>query len=585
MDPIYLAGPIDGRRAYTDPISNTVTHTFVNPLALQDSLGKGDLDFKYLNVLMHETTHYSCFLSPVGQSLASLMAAHTANTIGLFEDEETVQGPARSAVLGDVLPIYFIPLLEGLALFAEFDARPGASPVASTTSSLAFRLFCAGSFRSEIERLAEPIDPYAFLAMRLDQHRMSSESFDRKMSLLKQPLSAEDGYLIGYLWVKSLWCVLSGRCRKLLDTDLFLSFIISYFFDDYRLAMLLFSWQTALTPKNYSRDDPENVVKAIEHYIFADRLEQLVTNCAVYVDEWETYASRVAPGEIFCDVKHHGHPNYFNYSDKAEDSIRESMAYGSIRSMHHKWPTYFSGRHILRLFVSPADIEIRENGSFKASCKSPDLHIEGGVLDCARPLLGKRVTGKGSVEAIMLTNDGKVVLCFFLGHELIATLDLPSEEFNEPTTAAACDNLCSYLALEAASVQIEEERQFRNASQADRFARKLRARAKENSYEFYSNLALGSDAGVPPSNQVLGSLNTGGLLNLIADHQGHSLWLIRLSLCVGGRAMTFVEAGRHWKVDPQEISDWVVKLNTVISERCGKQAFSADERSIRLCQF
>jgi hypothetical protein len=109
-----------------------------------------------------------------------------------------------------------------------------------------------------------------------------------------------------------------------------MSFVIDYFFGDYKLASLLFNWQDAMK----STDDLETYVKAIEYYIFGERLNQLVVNVSEYVDQYERYAVQHQPGQIFILDEARNHPSYHNFSPKVEENINMGLAYGSVRSMH-----------------------------------------------------------------------------------------------------------------------------------------------------------------------------------------------------------------------------------------------------------
>ena len=201
---IHLPGPISGRRAYTDPISNAVANTAISPLEVRHDLALGQLDPKFLNVVLHETTHYTTFITPVGYVLGALMTAHTADPVGRIMDQDKVEGPASIMIQADVLSIYFTPILEGLALFSEFDALSGDSPVASTVSSIAFSIFCKSHVRAAAAS-GNKIGPYDFLKFYISRHRVQNDAAERKLALLGRSLSSDDGYLIGYLWVKALW--------------------------------------------------------------------------------------------------------------------------------------------------------------------------------------------------------------------------------------------------------------------------------------------------------------------------------------------------------------------------------------------
>src|SRR5882724_11346505 len=191
MYPSFLAGPLAALRTYTDPISNTVLITSANPLDIKEDLARGRLSPRFLSTILHETTHYSSYITPVGSSLAALLTAHTVDRIGMIMDQEEVKGAAAAAIRGQIASIYLAPLLEGLALFAEFDLLPGASPVASTVSSVGIRLFCLESYISELKK-GHTGCPSDYFGKFLAENRVSAEFLQRKRELLKTPMSDED---------------------------------------------------------------------------------------------------------------------------------------------------------------------------------------------------------------------------------------------------------------------------------------------------------------------------------------------------------------------------------------------------------
>src|SRR4051794_18142082 len=111
MYPTRLAGPMNARRAYTDPISNAIANTSVSPLLVRKELVAGCLSSELLNVVIHETTHYSTYMLPFGYTYGSLMAAHTADPVRFITDQDKVEGPARIAIQAEVISIYFTPLI------------------------------------------------------------------------------------------------------------------------------------------------------------------------------------------------------------------------------------------------------------------------------------------------------------------------------------------------------------------------------------------------------------------------------------------------------------------------------------------
>ena len=322
----------------------------------------------------------------------------------------------------------------------------------------------------------------------------------------------------------------------------------------------------------------ETHITAIEHYVFGKRLNDLVENVNELVGQYERYATKLAPGHISTARDATAHAPYHNFSKDLAARIESSLVYSSIRSMHFMWPSFAAGRHILRLFVAPADIEIDEAGMFKARCPGSEGLIEGSTLEVARPISKERIAGVGSIEALLLPQTSRVVICVFLGHELIATIDALTGSINDPEAATACDRLSSYLALEAASAQIADEVYFRSGRLADQVHFKLRARAKAKAYEFFSNLALGRDSGIPQDENILREMDEGGVVQLLARHPGQAEWLARLSLSVGGRTATFAEAASHWGVTADDVKKWLVAINETISMRCGKGAFAIGDK-------
>jgi len=391
---------------------------------------------------------------------------------------------------------------------------------------------------------------------------------------------SEDGYLLGYLWIKALWRILVQRCGKLSDTDLFLSFLISYFFEDLQLANLLFKWTDAMK----SSSSIEEYADIIECYLFGIRLDGLLQNVKTYVEQYESYATQFLPGSLKSSGEIANRPAYHNYSPELESGIEMSLAYGSIRSMHVMWPKFFGARHILRIFTTAAEVKIDERGYFVAACND-GTKIEGASLEIARPISKVSVAGNGSVEAIFLTNKMQVVICVFLGRELIATIDAVSEKFNDDETAEICDKLSSFLALEAASVGISGEVYFREGSKAHGLAVRMRQRAKSKRDEFYSNLGLGTDTGLRPSAEILGAASSKGIAQVLKDYPQCTEWLVRLSLSCSGKVATCGEAAGQWNVPTQAILHWLEKVNASVSDRCHKQAFVTDGDNFGFCQF
>ena len=176
---------------------------------------------------LHETTHHWCFDSPVCSALAltRLRAYH-------------YQSIKASGAAWDHLSGYrtverlLHPIAEGMALFAEFDLLTTPSSTISSTVTATAVLF----FRNT----RATTGPVPFHRVMNDFRRGNHALAVRKSSILTSPLSADgDGYLLGYLAVKSAWRTCAKRCPSLADADLFLMFLRSYLFADHGLVNLL----------------------------------------------------------------------------------------------------------------------------------------------------------------------------------------------------------------------------------------------------------------------------------------------------------------------------------------------------------
>ena len=174
-------------------------------------------------VLVHELTHHWCFTTAVGEALTILYLKPILSMTG--------QSPANPYELGNDLITYdmmrglLFPLIEGMALFAEFDVIPNRQ-----SDSYSTPLHWAATLYARPDR-PEDIDD-SVLRFLLDQ-RLSRQVIRRKAALLCQPLrNAGEDYLAAYLMVKNIWITLAQKDKRLWETDTFLRFLHWYFFGD-----------------------------------------------------------------------------------------------------------------------------------------------------------------------------------------------------------------------------------------------------------------------------------------------------------------------------------------------------------------
>jgi hypothetical protein len=217
-------------RSWTDIFTN---HTFIDPidpvLGVSEIL-HGRLPAFALPHFLHEATHHTCLSSPVGLAMTAL--EYRARE--LAEEEDTLREAWMYSVRVHSLLALYRPLFEGLALFAEFDAQPGGSRVATTPMLLALDLFVREAAAAKDRDTA-----FDELILLLSRHRLTADVVGRKESLLSEPLATRDGYLVGYLLAKCFGTWSALVAKEFEDSDLALGYAIYHFFYDYELVDLL----------------------------------------------------------------------------------------------------------------------------------------------------------------------------------------------------------------------------------------------------------------------------------------------------------------------------------------------------------
>src|SRR5262245_46005415 len=126
-------------RSWTDVFTN---HTFIGPLhpvlGVEDILN-GRIPPFALPHFLHEATHHTCLGSPVGLGLAVL--EQQARDLAESGSRKDLSAARMYHLRVEMLLAMYRPLFEGVALFAEFDASPGASRVTTLPMILAVDMF------------------------------------------------------------------------------------------------------------------------------------------------------------------------------------------------------------------------------------------------------------------------------------------------------------------------------------------------------------------------------------------------------------------------------------------------------------
>ena len=189
----------------------------------------------FLPSFLHEATHYWCMATDLGASIALLeMRSHHVVSAEHVDGKRVLHDVGVVQIIRQLLD----PLLEGMALFQEFDALPGESDVKSTPG------FWAGLvFRPLDEVVPELQSPNEIQKWATEQivstlaaYRVSKAARQRKTGVLMRSLSNDPHhYLSGYLSVKNLWINAIQSTPAFCDKDLFLSFLHDWIFQDWVL--------------------------------------------------------------------------------------------------------------------------------------------------------------------------------------------------------------------------------------------------------------------------------------------------------------------------------------------------------------
>jgi hypothetical protein len=225
-----------GARSHTDTLTNVVVLSALDIGRHFDEIVERDLPIGTLPTFLHEATHHWCLDTPVGIALHLLsmrarraaVAAH-AGSVTHDAGWDLLDIVVRYELVRD----FMRPLSEGIALFAEHDAIPGATKVISTPLVTTGALYGRGYAFSESETFGGL--PYVLAAA-----RVSREHVRRKAGLLLESMTCDKGgYLPGYLLVKHLWGIACTTSSLFLDSDFFLQYLRAHMFNDWVLVARL----------------------------------------------------------------------------------------------------------------------------------------------------------------------------------------------------------------------------------------------------------------------------------------------------------------------------------------------------------
>lgn len=193
------------------------------------------------SAFLHEMTHHWCFDTFVGLALTIVKTRILYNLAALESGEDVEYLDILDDTIRYQTTVELLrPIAEGLALFAEHDARPEGLHIYSVPLLQNFLLR-----RDILLQKEDPNKPWLFTPdiftrkMRegLDAFRLTPQGVERKANLLASTFDAgEDPYLSGYLTVKNLWHLEQEQSKTAVNSDQFLSYVRTYFYSDLGLV-------------------------------------------------------------------------------------------------------------------------------------------------------------------------------------------------------------------------------------------------------------------------------------------------------------------------------------------------------------
>lgn len=479
---------------------------------------------------IHEATHHWCLHTSVGIALAFLRlraircAYATVSGIRSFEHSQILGDISRADAAIECLS----PLLEGLALFAEYDVTPRMNHTTKVSLPMWWTHFFFALHRTGT--VAEGLQ-HTLLDL-----RSTPDMERRRRGVLASPCTGEDGgYLPGYLAVKQIWLSAIQDDPRFLDRDLFMMFLKEYIFGDMQLVKLLL--QSEIEPGGMARAIARQLEHRITQFWEIDRSAALT--------KFVAGLQQGGPNHIACGAK---------VTKEAESLLQkeqEKVADGKDRS---KWGAlcFYDG-------VTMARRDLMRLGSVSASAS---IDAEGGLqLDA------------GGEPLITITLGDKIKF----DPKKEVTLDLEIS----PTFDDLFVTVWQDLKMVGQSVMSLEDGTMRNNSEAflyvgsrddqsayykgnrgflDEFVspsdrERLREAVRENTIDFLSEVALGQTAGDDRARHWA-TMAKSGVLALMNDNNDQLRHLSRIGL------MCSISSSRE-----------------IVSEELGKLGISASDIS------
>jgi len=284
--------------SWTDLVTNVVKLSGTRSVRMAQAMATwSSAPLDLMQSYLHEAAHHAFFFSPLGDNLASLYLSSTLRSQGLASNlqvkdgnsvsrtfsDETVRLARIELMHHDVMKEVLRPLIEGIALFAEFDATcRGATEYHTKPMVSALHMFHNGPIAESPPQEEERVRPWIWLHVFmpvLREVRLADAATSRKAVVYGLPFGLDGGgYLLGYMTVCRAWEKLGERIPLFRsEADLFFGYVSDFFTRDYSLIALLLD--TSID------DEREFLDRCIAH--IAARLDALVNDVRlVDVEGW-----------------------------------------------------------------------------------------------------------------------------------------------------------------------------------------------------------------------------------------------------------------------------------------------------------
>lgn len=422
--------------AHIDPVTGCVSldNTHAERLLLGGGIEALECTDSLLRSFMHEATHHASLMGDVGCAAAALClsTADSSKTFGVHPRSEKplkLDMRTRDWVLYRLFENFHGPILEGLALFSEYDLYSCTVDLESAPLLHAKALYLLKPLKAanddaakEFGKAAPIADPKAFLAhiaefreKRFNEflraQRLTPDAVWMKTALLSQPLlsplKGERHYLLGYLAMKGCYLQCSQFSPLRLST-LFHVTLQLIFFRDADVAEALVSIKDL--DVNTVQLTFKRIVDRIE-----DRLEYLRINPKALLSELEFDGElrEIDPHlQILCGLR----------------TAQSELPLGG--------PAFMSHRHLLRHAYTPVQLE---HGSSTTTIRS-----NAGVLlgECPR-VQNADFDTDGSIELVQTPDTAHQCIAVLTTDGLVAVRCLRSGKWNLPEQVDLFDRLPS----------------------------------------------------------------------------------------------------------------------------------------------